>query len=95
MTRENVLFLVGGLAFGILIGFGTYHAYQSSPSLAHAPVEEGNVPAPQGPPAPTQRAPASIEQLLSPEDPLTQAVVSGARLADISTLLLVESGGRP
>ncbi len=57
MTREHVMFLFGGLAFGILIGFGSYHAIHTAPSLAQAPIGGGAVPAPQGPPAPTQLGP--------------------------------------
>jgi tetratricopeptide (TPR) repeat protein len=57
MTREHGMFLAGGLAFGILIGFGSYHAIQTSPSLAHGPAEGASIPAPQGPSAPTQLGP--------------------------------------
>ncbi len=57
MTREHLMFLFGGLAFGILIGFGSYHAIHTAPSLAQAPIGGGAVPAPQGPPAPTQIGP--------------------------------------
>ncbi len=57
MTRENILFLFGGLAFGILIGFGSYHAIHTAPSLEQASVGGGAVPAPQGPPGPTQLGP--------------------------------------
>ena len=57
MTREHVMFLFGGLAFGILIGFGSYHAIHTAPSLAQAPIDGGAVPAPQGPLAPTQLGP--------------------------------------
>jgi hypothetical protein len=39
------------------------------------------------------RGPVSFEQLLSPEEPVAQAVVSGASVSDISAMLLVESGG--
>ena len=51
------MFLFGGLAFGILIGFGSYHAIHRGPSLAQAPVDGGQVPSPQGPPAATQIGP--------------------------------------
>ena len=57
MTREHVMFLFGGLAFGILIGFGSYHAIHTAPKLEQASVGGGAVPAPQGPPAPTQLGP--------------------------------------
>jgi len=57
MTREHVMFLFGGLAFGILIGFGSYHAIHTSPSLGQASIGEAAVPTPQGPPGPTQLGP--------------------------------------
>jgi tetratricopeptide (TPR) repeat protein len=33
MKRDQFLFLIGGLAFGILIGLGSYHAIHSTPAL--------------------------------------------------------------
>ena len=33
MKRDQFLFLLGGLAFGILIGFGSYHAIHETPQL--------------------------------------------------------------
>ena len=57
MKREHVMFLFGGVAFGILIGFGSYHAIHSVPSLAQAPIDGVVVPAPQGPSAPPQIGP--------------------------------------
>jgi len=53
MKRENLVFLLAGLAFGVLIGFGSYHAVHSTPTLdAQSPA--ASAPAPQGPMAPTQ-----------------------------------------
>ena len=48
-----------------------------------------------GPPTAAPPAPVLFEQLLTPENPVAQAVVAGGRAADISTMLLVESGGQP
>jgi len=45
MTREQFAFLVGGLVFGILIGFGSYHAIHTSPALA-GPAMAASMPAP-------------------------------------------------
>jgi len=53
MKRENLAFLVAGLAFGVLIGFGSYHAVHSTPTLDDAPPTV-SAPSPQGPMAPTQ-----------------------------------------
>ena len=57
MTREQFLFLFGGLAFGILIGFGTYHAIHTVPSFEQGQAGPGLMPGPKGPPAPTQLGP--------------------------------------
>jgi tetratricopeptide (TPR) repeat protein len=52
LKRENLAFLLGGLAFGILFGFGIWNA------VAHRPVEVAAsaeaAPSPAGPMAPTQ-----------------------------------------
>jgi tetratricopeptide (TPR) repeat protein len=55
MTREHVAFLIGGLVFGVLIGFGSYHAVHTLPSLDQAVVENPTAPSPAGPRAPTQQ----------------------------------------
>jgi anti-sigma-K factor RskA len=47
-----------------------------------------------GPPAADRPDQVSLGQLLSPEDPVAQAVVSQAAVNDIAAMLLVESGGR-
>ncbi len=47
-----------------------------------------------GPPPADRPAQVSLGQLLSPEDPVAQAVVSQVAVNDISAMLLVESGGR-
>ncbi len=53
MKREHLAFLIGGLTFGILIGFGSYHAIHTLPSL-DVPAASGETPTPRGPMAPTQ-----------------------------------------
>ncbi|HEX5042106.1 MAG TPA: tetratricopeptide repeat protein [Candidatus Polarisedimenticolaceae bacterium] len=54
MKREHVAFLLGGLAFGLLLGFGLAHALATRPG--GVPVQEaaGEIPSPAGPPAPSQ-----------------------------------------
>lgn len=55
MNREQAAFLVGGFAFGLLVGYGLFNALNSGPFQAPAPTA-ANVAAPAGPPAPTQVA---------------------------------------
>jgi len=57
MNKEHMAFLFGGLAFGILIGFGAYHAVQSRPELGPTAAGGGTAAAPRGPMAPTQVGP--------------------------------------
>jgi hypothetical protein len=45
-------------------------------------------------PASDSPPPPSLHRLLSPDDPVAQAVVGGESAMNISTMLLVESGGR-
>jgi len=54
MKRENLAFLLAGLAFGVLIGFGSYHAVHSTPTLDVVQSGTASATAPQGPMAPTQ-----------------------------------------
>jgi hypothetical protein len=49
MKRDHFLFLVGGLAFGVLIGFGSYHAIHTTPSLDPALSDDGATPSPRSP----------------------------------------------
>jgi Flp pilus assembly protein TadD len=53
LKREHVAFLVGGLAFGVLFGFGLAHAIATRPGAA-ATLAAGEIPSPAGPPAPSQ-----------------------------------------
>ena len=53
MKRDHLAFLIGGLAFGLLLGFGLFHAIATRPRETAA---EGapEIPSPAGPAAPTQ-----------------------------------------
>lgn len=57
MTREQLAFLLGGLAFGVLIGFGSYHAIHTTPDLDAPEAAVTEAPNPRGPQAPTQLGP--------------------------------------
>lgn len=47
-------FLLGGLAFGFLLGFGLFRAIDTRPGAATSTAASGEIPSPMGPPAPTQ-----------------------------------------
>lgn len=53
MKKDQFAFLMGGLAFGILFGFGLFWAYGNRPTPGGR-AENGEVPATRGPMAPTQ-----------------------------------------
>lgn len=54
MKREHIAFLLGGLAFGILFGFGLAHAIANRPGTPPAQEAAAEIPSPAGPPAPSQ-----------------------------------------
>jgi TPR repeat protein len=54
LKREHVAFLLGGLVFGILFGFGLAHAIANRPGTVAAAGEGTEIPSPAGPPAPSQ-----------------------------------------
>jgi tetratricopeptide (TPR) repeat protein len=54
LKRDNLAFLIGGLAFGVLIGFGLFNAVGQEPRLDGRQAGGSAVPAPSGPMAPTQ-----------------------------------------
>jgi tetratricopeptide (TPR) repeat protein len=56
MNREHAGYLFGGLAFGVLVGFGLYHTVATRPQLDLAPAAVSEPAGPQGPAAPTQIA---------------------------------------
>lgn len=58
MKREPFAFLLGGIAFGFLFGFGTYHAWFTRPDGA-ASTATGPPPSPAGPQAMVQGPPAA------------------------------------
>jgi tetratricopeptide (TPR) repeat protein len=54
LKREHVAFLLGGLAFGILLGFGLAHAIATRPGAGAPQETAAEIPSPAGPPAPSQ-----------------------------------------
>jgi len=52
LKREQLAFLIGGFAFGILVGFGLFHAFESEPDLDQGAVMQQDIPVPRGPQAP-------------------------------------------
>jgi cytochrome c-type biogenesis protein CcmH/NrfG len=54
LKKENLIFLLGGFAFGVLVGIGVFNAYHTSPGLQQQVRGPAQVPAPAGPMAPTQ-----------------------------------------
>jgi len=56
MKRENLIFLAGGFAFGILFGFALYRGVMEPPAdpAEGAATTGSSVPSPAGPMAPTQ-----------------------------------------
>lgn len=50
MRREQLVFLISGLAFGILVGYGLFHALNSGPAGTQA--GNAGVASPAGPPPP-------------------------------------------
>ena len=59
MSRENLAFLLGGLAFGVLLGFGLFHTFANRPQAQQAQflAGEASIPRPAGPMAPTEAGP--------------------------------------
>lgn len=55
MRKDQLIFLLGGLAFGFLFGFGVYHTWYATPALG-GPSAAAAAPAPTGPPAQGQQA---------------------------------------
>jgi tetratricopeptide (TPR) repeat protein len=76
MNRENVLFLLAGLVFGILIGVGSYHAVRTVPDLdTAAPAAGGGARAavaaqPSGVPQSVERKRLERELRERPRDPV-------------------------
>lgn len=54
MKKDHIAFLLGGLAFGFLLGFGLFRALESRPGRAVTEAVAGEIPSPMGPGAPTQ-----------------------------------------
>lgn len=62
MKRDQVAFLLGGLAFGFLFGFATYHTFWALPGKETASAAQSAPPRPAGPTAMTQTPPAPAPQ---------------------------------
>jgi cytochrome c-type biogenesis protein CcmH/NrfG len=58
LKRENLAFLLAGLAFGFLVGFGVFKSYATRP-VTHAESEGTAIPSVAGPAAPTSPMGAS------------------------------------
>ncbi len=54
MKRDHLAFLVAGLAFGFLLGFGWFHARSIAPGAARSDGASAEATGPRGPMAPTQ-----------------------------------------
>jgi len=54
VKREYAAFLLGGIAFGVLFGYGLFHALEEQPAAAGGARGAASIPAPAGPSAPTQ-----------------------------------------
>ncbi len=61
MKRDQVAFLLGGLAFGFLFGFATHHTFWALPGKAEA-AAQSSPPRPAGPTAMTQTPPDPAPQ---------------------------------
>lgn len=59
LKKDHLAFLIGGLAFGFLLGFGLFRVIQARPGGPVAETESGEVPGPMGPAAPTETAGAA------------------------------------
>jgi len=65
VNREQLTFLVGGLAFGVLLGAGVYHAVATRPDTALEPAAATAPPMPRGPAAPTQTAASAAAPMIA------------------------------
>jgi Tfp pilus assembly protein PilF len=55
LKKDHLAFLLGGLAFGFLLGFGLFRAIDTRPGRpAAASTDTADIPSPAGPVAPTQ-----------------------------------------
>jgi cytochrome c-type biogenesis protein CcmH/NrfG len=55
VRKDQLVFLLGGLAFGFLFGFGVYHTWYATPDLG-GPAATAAAPGPTGPPPQGQQA---------------------------------------
>lgn len=81
MKKDQFAFLMGGLAFGILFGFGLFWAYGHRP-IPSAAEEVGEVPAPKGPMAPTQAPSGGAAPMVARVQELKRAIQADPRQLD-------------
>ncbi len=77
MRKDQLSFLLGGLVFGILLGYGLFHAIENRPRPEAAPAPaaaEAEVPGPQGPMAATQSGPAAGAPMMEEVNALKRAL---------------------
>lgn len=55
MKKDQLAFLLAGIAFGVLVGYGFFNAFANRPGAARAPAEQAT--GPMGPPAMSQGPP--------------------------------------
>lgn len=91
MKRDQLLFLLAGIAFGLLFGYGLFNALATAPNPAEsgATTAQGAVAGPQGPPAPGAPAGggapvmAEVNALKARLQTNPQDLVALSRLADL------------
>jgi tetratricopeptide (TPR) repeat protein len=74
MKRESLAFLVGGLAFGILFGYGFFHAIANRPDRERVQTAQEAAPSPAGPMAPTQAGGSAAAPMLEEVNALKTAL---------------------
>jgi Flp pilus assembly protein TadD len=76
LRKDHLAFLLGGLAFGFLFGFGLFRAIDTRPGAVVA-ASDGEIPMPKGPVAPTEAVGAP---------PSSGAPAGGPMFAEINAL---------
>lgn len=76
MKREQAAYLLGGIAFGMLLGFGVFQVVSQGPHGV-PPVADQGIPSPAGPLSPTQTGPSgSPPQDMGGGAPMMQEIES-------------------
>ena len=76
MKKDQLAFLIGGLAIGLLLGFGLQTLLENRPNAkgAESGATPTSIPAPAGPPAPTQVAGGGAAPMIQEINALKQRV---------------------